>query len=63
VWKDAMIKEYESILKKYVWEVVSGPQDKSIVTSKWIYKIKHAIDGSVEKFKDIFVACVCMSHV
>jgi hypothetical protein len=22
-----------------------------VVTSKWIYKIKHAVDGSVEKYK------------
>jgi hypothetical protein len=26
------------------------------VTSKWIYKIKHAADGSIEKYKAIFVA-------
>jgi hypothetical protein len=26
------------------------------VTSKWIYMIKHAVDGSVEKYKVIFVA-------
>jgi hypothetical protein len=25
------------------------------VTSKWIYKIKHAADGSVEKYKARFV--------
>ena len=36
--------------------MVPRPQGKSIVTSKWIYKIKHAADGSVEKFKAIFVA-------
>jgi hypothetical protein len=49
VWKDAMIKEYESILKNDVWEVVPRPQGKSVVTSKWIYKIKHAADDSIEK--------------
>jgi hypothetical protein len=27
-----------------------------VVTSKWIYKIKHAVDGSVEKCKARFVA-------
>ena len=27
------------------------------MTSKWIYKIKHATDGSIEKYKAIFVAC------
>jgi hypothetical protein len=35
---------------------VSSPKDKSLVSSKWIYKIKHAADESVEKFKEIFVA-------
>jgi hypothetical protein len=51
-----MIEEYESILKNDVWEVVPRPQYKSIVTSKWIYKIKHATNGSVEKFKARFLA-------
>jgi hypothetical protein len=57
VWKDAMIEEYESILKNDVWEVVPRPQGKTLVTSKWIYKIKHVADGSVKNFKARFVAC------
>eukprot|EP00253_Pinus_taeda_P004119 PITA_04119 len=32
------------------------PEGKSIVPSKWIYKIKHVVDGSVEKYKTRFVA-------
>jgi hypothetical protein len=36
---------------------VPRPKDKSVVSSKWIYKIKHAADGrSVEKFKARIVA-------
>ena len=27
-----------------------------VVTSKWIYKIKHAVDDSIEKYKARFVA-------
>eukprot|EP00253_Pinus_taeda_P028996 PITA_28996 len=44
-------------MKNDVWEAVPRPQDKTIVTSKWLYKIKHAVDGSMEKYKDHFVAC------
>ena len=52
-----MIKEYQSIMKNYVWDVVPRPEGKSVVTSKWIYKIKHAADGrSIEKYKARFVA-------
>jgi hypothetical protein len=56
VWQDAMTKEYQSILKNDAWDIVPRPEGKSIVTSKWIYKIKHAADGSVEKYKARFVA-------
>jgi hypothetical protein len=56
VWKDAMLEEYKSILKNNVWDIVLRPKDKSVVSSKWIYKIKHVADGSVEKFKARFVA-------
>jgi hypothetical protein len=56
VWKDTMIEEYQSILKNDVWDVVPRPEGKSVVTSKWIYKIKHGDDGSIEKYKERFVA-------
>ena len=48
--------EYSSIMTNDVWEVVPRPQDRSIVGSIWIYKIKHAANGSIEKFKARFVA-------
>jgi hypothetical protein len=51
-----MVEEYTSILKKDVWDIVPRPEGKSIVSSKWLYEIKHAIDGSIEKFKARFVA-------
>ena len=49
-----MTKEYQSIMKNDVWDIVPKPENKSVVSSKWIYKIKHA-DGSIEKYKAIFV--------
>ena len=55
-WKEAMTEEHQSIMKNDVWEIVPRPKEKSIVTSKWVYKIKHAVDRSVEKYKERFVA-------
>ena len=55
-WKEAMSEEHQSIMKNEVWEIVPRPKEKSVVTSKWVYKIKHAVDGSVDKYKARFVA-------
>ena len=46
-----MIEEYQSIMKTDVWDVVPIQEGKSVVTSKWIYKIEHAADVSIEKHK------------
>ena len=43
-------------MKNDVWEVVLRLEDKSVVTSKWIYKIKYAANGRIEKYKARFVA-------
>jgi hypothetical protein len=36
--------------------VVPRPKEKSVVSSKWIYKTKHSANGNVEKYKARFVA-------
>ena len=51
-----MTEEYQSIMKNDVWDIVLKPEGKSVVSSKWIYKIKHAADESIEKYKARFVA-------
>ena len=55
VWRDAMMEEYHSIMKNDVWEIVLRPEGESVVTSRWLYKLKHIADGSVEKYKARFV--------
>ena len=42
-------------MKNDVWDIVPKPENKSVVSSKWIYKIKHVADGSIEKYKARFV--------
>ena len=51
-----MVEEYDSIMKNQVWEVVPGPKGKKVVGSRCIYKVKHAANESVEKYKVRFVA-------
>jgi hypothetical protein len=46
-----MAEEYQSIIKNDVWEVVPRPKNKDVVSSKWIYKIKHASDESIENIR------------
>jgi hypothetical protein len=51
-----MVEEYTSIMKNDVWDILPRTKGKSIMSSRWLYKIKHATDGSIEKFKVRFVA-------
>ena len=51
-----MTEEYQSIMKKDVWDIVTRPKGKSVVSSKQIYKIKHVDGRSIEKYKARFVA-------
>eukprot|EP00253_Pinus_taeda_P021743 PITA_21743 len=37
-WVDAMVEEYDSIVKNSAWEIVPKPEGKSVVGSRWIYK-------------------------
>jgi hypothetical protein len=55
-WADAMTEEYRSIIKNDIWELVLRPKSKDVVSSKWLFKIKHSVDGSIEKYKARFVA-------
>lgn len=51
------MEEYDSIVHNNVWDVVLRLEDKSVVSSHWIYKVNQATNGSVEKNKARFVAC------
>ena len=51
-----MVEEYDSIAWNNVWDVVPRPKNKSVVSSRWIYKVKQVTDGSVENHKARFVS-------
>eukprot|EP00253_Pinus_taeda_P032492 PITA_32492 len=56
IWVDSMVEEHDSIVQNNVWDVVPRPVNKSVVSSSWLYKVKQAANGSVEKHKARFVA-------
>jgi len=56
VWKDDMAEEYESIMMNDVWDVLPRPKRKFVVTSKWLFKIKHGVNGSIKKYKERFIS-------
>ena len=51
-----MVEEYNSIMRNDVWEVMTRPEGKSVVTSRWIYKVKFVAKGNIEKHTTLFVA-------
>ena len=42
-------------MKNDVWEIAPRPKEKSMVTSKWVYKIKYVVDISMDKYKARFI--------
>ena len=42
-------------MKNNMWDIVIRSEGRSMVTSKWIYKIMHAVKGNIEKHKARFL--------
>ena len=55
-WVDAMVEEYDSIFRNSAWDIVPRSVGKSVVGSRWIYKVKQAFDGNVKNYKARFIA-------
>ena len=51
IWKDAMVKEMESLYNNETWDLVKLPSGRKPVGSKWVFKKKMNVVGQVEKFK------------
>lgn len=56
VWVDAMNVEIKAIWRNNTWELVQLPKEKQTVGVKWISKVKHHADGSMDQHKARLVA-------
>lgn len=52
----AMETEYDALIRNDTWDLVSLPVGKNAIGTKWIYKTKYKVDGSIDKYKARLVA-------
>ncbi|GKB74780.1 retrovirus-related pol polyprotein from transposon TNT 1-94, partial [Tanacetum coccineum] len=55
-WKEAINDEMDSILKNQTWELAELPMGVRPIGSKWVFKKKLNLDGSISAFKARLVA-------
>ena len=51
-----MQEEIDAIEKNKTWQLVERPINKEIIGVKWVYRVKHNSDGSVQRNKARLVA-------
>ena len=46
-----MEQEFDALHANETWDLVKLPIGKQAIGCKWVYKVKHKADGSIERFK------------
>ena len=55
-WNVAMDEEMNALDDSGTWEWTPLPEEKNAIGCKWVYKIKHNADGSINRYKACLVA-------
>lgn len=56
VWRAAMADEINALLKNNTWTLVPASPSQNTVGCKWVFRVKHNPDGTVERHKARLVA-------
>ena len=52
-WKMATDAEYNSLIENKTCKLVELPPGRKAIGCKWVFKLKHDVDGRVERFKAV----------
>ena len=55
-WHAAMDDEMDALGKSGTWDLTSSPKEKKAIGCKWVYKVKHNADGTINRYKAHLVA-------
>jgi hypothetical protein len=55
-WLDAIEREKTALQANKTWKEVMPPYEANIISSRWVFAIKYAENGGIEKFKARLVA-------
>jgi hypothetical protein len=50
-WKATMHDEYNVLMRNKIWHMVPPRHDRNVINCKWVYKVKHRADGSIDRHK------------
>ena len=55
-WVTTMNKEIRALQENHTWYLIGLPYGKTPIGCKWVYKIKHKANGTIERHKVRLVA-------
>jgi hypothetical protein len=52
-WRNAMNLEFDALLRNDTWTLVPPTSDMNIVGCKWVFRLKHKADGSIDRHRPV----------
>jgi hypothetical protein len=56
LWKKTIQTEKDALDKAHTWDIVNRPTNRVVVKRKWVFKVKHNADGTIERYKARYIA-------